>query len=261
MGRTTLAVSMTPASILSEQPAQLKLRPWWQELLVVGGFYFLYEWVASVTSGSRTQAMRDAGLEVKVERGMHIFNERAFQQGFLPQTWLIKTSDVFYTTVHFVLPVVVLVWLYTKAPNRYARWRNTFAWMTLISLGIFVLFPVAPPRLLPASFGFVDTLAKVGGGGPFESYLMKSAGDAYAAMPSLHFAWAAWCALALAPIVRNRLVKTLLWADPAITAFVVIVTANHYYLDLVAGGAVLAAGIALAGRDRVTTKPQEAIAA
>jgi PAP2 superfamily len=62
---------------------------------------------------------------------------------------------------------------------------------------------VAPPRLLPARFGIIDTLVAPDGSGHFDSTLINSAGDKYASMPSLHVACAVWCALALYPVARG----------------------------------------------------------
>ncbi len=79
---------------------------------------------------------------------------------------------------------------------------------------------------------------------------MKEAGNPYAAMPSLHFAWAAWCALGGYKVVRSKFLRYLLLADPFITIFVVIVTANHFFLDIIGGALVLAISILLAGVKR-----------
>ncbi|HEV8298227.1 MAG TPA: phosphatase PAP2 family protein, partial [Acidimicrobiales bacterium] len=64
----------------------------------------------------------------------------------------------------------------------------------------------------------------------------------YAAMPSLHIAWAAWCCIALVPTVRSRIAKTLLIVYPWLTLFAIVVTANHYWLDAVGGLSVLFVG-------------------
>lgn len=231
-------------------PPRARQRPrFWSELAIVLAFYVAYELTSDVTGGSRKTALANALGEVHLEQALGIFREHAIQQYFLHLTgwiWVVKGSDVFYATVHFIMPVVVLVWLWLEYPHRYRRWRNAMAWLSGVSLIVFVVDPVMPPRLLPAGFGFVDTLARVGGAGPLDHILLSSAGNAYAAMPSLHVAWAAWCAAALAPAVRRRWLRVLLVADPVVTIFVVIVTANHLFLDVAGGLLVLAVGIGLA---------------
>lgn len=226
-------------------------RAWWGEVVLVAVFDFVYETTSNITAGDRAGAVRDGLSEVRLERSLGVFFEARLQHALLGDRLLLQACDLFYTTVHFVLPVFALLWLYFKFPERYVRARNTLAWTTAIALVVFIAFPVAPPRLLPQRLHFVDTVATYGGGSPFFGFLMKSAGNQYAAMPSLHLAWSAWCALSLAPVLRRRWLKVLVWLDPFLTSFVVIVTANHLLVDLVAGAAVLAIGSQLARRDWV----------
>ncbi|MGH9103006.1 MAG: phosphatase PAP2 family protein [Acidimicrobiales bacterium] len=227
--------------------ARTRPRRWWGEVLVVALFYVAYSATSAVTGGKRSLAVANALREVHLERQLGIYFERSLQSAVLEAQWLVKACDVFYATIHFLLPIATLLWLYFKVPHRYRVWRNALGWATAIALVVFALFPVAPPRLLPPAYGFVDTMTTVGGAGHLDSTLLKEAGNQYAAMPSLHVVWAAWCAAALAPAVRRRWLAALLWADPFVTAFVVLVTANHFVLDVLAGLAVLAMG-ALLGR-------------
>jgi membrane-associated phospholipid phosphatase len=106
--------------------------------------------------------------------------------------------------------------------------------MTAVAFVGFWLYPVAPPRLLPASFGFVDTL-RDRSSGHLEGSLINTAGDQYASMPSLHVAWAVWCALALYPMFRHWALRALVVAYPVMTTLVVVATGNHYFLDAAAG--------------------------
>ena len=93
----------------------------------------------------------------------------------------------------------------------------------------------------------MDTMAEVGGLWSFDSGTMQRVSNQYAAMPSLHFAWATWCALVIWPIVGNRLARVLVAAYPIATLFAVIVTGNHFWLDAVGGLVVLGVGSLLAG--------------
>jgi hypothetical protein len=72
-------------------------------------------------------------------------------------------------------------------------------------------------------------------------------------MPSLHFAWSSWCALVLAPAVRSKWAKVLVYAYPFLTLFAIVVTGNHFILDAVGGAVVLAVGYGLGwGLTRLT---------
>lgn len=235
------------------------LRPrFWSELALVVAFYGLYELVSGVTSGASKAALGHALGEVRVERDLGIFWEQSVQRFFLGQVWLVQASNVFYATVHFVMPVVALLWLFWKFPARYRRWRNAMAWMMGLSLVVFIMDPVMPPRLLPAAYRFVDTMRIYRGAGSLDRVLLTDVGDLYAAMPSLHVAWAGWCAAALVPTVRRVWLKVLLIADPVVTTFVVLVTANHFILDVVGGVVVLAAGIGLSRLPRSARRSIEA---
>jgi hypothetical protein len=226
-------------------PGTRRLR-WWKEILAVVAFDLVYEWTSEKAAGAHAVAAGHARQIVHAERTVGIFREHAIQQWFLPHRLLIEASDLFYSTVHFVLPVITLVWLFRRFPERYVRWRNALAWMTALGLIGFIAFPLLPPRFLPSSFGFVDTLNVIGGIGSWDSALMKDAGNLYAAMPSLHIAWALWCVFALVPVVRRRWIKALLIIHPFVTLFTIVVTANHYFLDAAGGVVVFGLGVAIA---------------
>ena len=170
---------------------------------------------------------------VSAERALGLFHERAVQAVFTPWDSITDTFNAYYGGTHFLVPAI-LAWLILRHPERYARARTALAVMTAVAFVCFWLYPVAPPRLLPASFGFVDTL-RDGASGHLEGSLINTAGDQYASMPSLHVAWAVWCALALYPMFRHWALRALVVAYPVMTTLVVVATGNHYFLDAAAG--------------------------
>ena len=109
-----------------------------------------------------------------------------------------------------------------------------------------------PPRLLsdcgqygacrPGAYPFVDTVSDIGGLWSFDSGTMQEVTNQFAAMPSLHFAWATWCVVALWPVLQRHWTRGLIAAYPVATLFAVVVTANHYWLDAAAGVVLVAAG-------------------
>jgi membrane-associated phospholipid phosphatase len=153
--------------------------------------------------------------------------------------------DDFYGTAHFAVTVGALLYLFFRQPWRYPRWRNTLAWTTALALIGFAFFPLMPPRLLPQHYHFVDTLKTVGGLWSFESGPVSAVSNQYAAMPSLHFAWSTWCALAIAPAIKRRWLKPLVFLYPLLTLICIVVTGNHYILDAVGGAVCLALGYGL----------------
>jgi hypothetical protein len=207
---------------------------------VIAVFYGLYTAVRDAHQNhpdAVAHARANAMLIVHAERGLHIFAEQRIQAEFINDRNLISLLDDYYGTVHFVAVVVVLVVLFRRFPERYAQWRNTLALTTGLALVGFWLFPVMPPRLLPASFGFVDTIQKIGGVWNFKSGPVASVSNQLAAMPSLHTAWSTWCVLAIMPLIRPLWGKIALFGYPALTIFCIVVTGNHYFADA-AGGLV-----------------------
>ena len=144
-----------------------------------------------------------------------------------------------------VVTIGVLVVLFFWFPTRYRGWRNTLALTTGLALVGFYFFPLMPPRLLPAGYHFVDTLRVVGGLWNFESGPVTDVSNQYAAMPSLHTAWSAWCACALASVIRPMWGRILVFLYPVFTVFAIVVTANHFFADAIAGLLLLAVSIAI----------------
>ena len=237
----------------AEPPADDRIRPdyglrWWREVLYVAAFYLLYSVIRNTQGSaavSEARALRNALRIVDMERLLGIYREEAIQQAFLGWRLFVEFWNVFYGTFHFVVTVVALVLLFRRFPERYRRWRNTLAATTAVALVGFTLYPLMPPRLLPVSFGFVDTLRVFGSPWSFDSGTMSKISNQYAAMPSLHFAWSTWCACVLVPMFRSKWAKALTIAYPAFTLFAIVVTANHFVLDAAGGALALGVGAAI----------------
>jgi len=222
---------------------------WWKEVLYVAAFYGVYTLIRNTqgsASVSEATAMANALEVIRAEEALNIYVEEQVQEAFLGSSWFIQLWNVFYGTFHFVVTVVALVLLFRRHPDRYPRWRNTLAFTTALALIGFATYPLLPPRLLPAAYGYVDTLRAYGGLWSFDSGAVDKLSNQYAAMPSLHFAWAVWSSLVLVTILRRPWAKALAVLYPGATLFAVVVTGNHYILDAVGGAVALAAGAAAA---------------
>src|SRR5438874_4360914 len=244
-------------------------RRWWDFWLVQAvicyGLYNAFEWVRSQNEGSKVDAIIHARHIISSERLLHIFHEARVEHWILPGAPVcnpattsalardaIRFWNVYYGLMHFVVPALVLIYLFHWHFERYRFWRNTAGLMLLISLLGFWLYPVLPPRLLPAHFGFFDA-SHYGGIGPIGKAEAGPMANAFAAMPSLHIGWSVWCAFAAVPVVRRRWMKVLLILHPIATMFAVVVTANHYILDGVGGLVTLGLGYLVA---RAVTRPR-----
>jgi hypothetical protein len=159
---------------------------------------------------------------------------------------IIIAANYFYGSLHFIVTGAVMVYLYRKWTNDYPLWRNTLAVATAVALIGFAFYPLMPPRLLPHSYGFVDTLAKDPAFWSFNSGAVAKISNQFAAMPSVHCAWALWCACALGPRLRHTWTKVLAACYPLVTVIAIVISANHYVLDAVAGFAVFGFGYGVA---------------
>ena len=224
---------------------------WWREVLYVLAFYWVYSVIRNqgVATESAGRAFGHARDVIRLERLVGLYFEESVQDAFLPHDWFIRFWNIFYGSAHFLVTAGVLVWLFRRMPARYHRWRNTLAATTGLALFGYAFYPLMPPRLLPDAYGYVDTLATVGGLWSFDSGTVAKLSNQYAAMPSLHFGWSTWCALVLLPAMRRPWARVLVVAYPFLTLFAIVVTANHYWLDAAGGAVVLGAGAAVARAD------------
>jgi len=227
-------------------PARLR---WWKEILTVAVFYGVYSFVRNTqgsASVSHLSAFHNARRIIHLEELFGLYHERAIQHVFLRWEGLMETWNLFYGTFHFFVTIAIMVLLFRKFPERYRRWRNVLAATTALALVGFAVYPLMPPRLLPSSYGFVDSLKAYGSLWSFDSGAMHKISNQFAAMPSLHFAWSMWCACAVLPALRHTWAKALAALYPVVTLAAIVITANHYVLDAVGGAVVLGAGVAYA---------------
>ena len=216
-------------------------------------FYELYSLARnSQGSGSTSpsHAFRNARVVINFERAVGLYHEESVQRLFLSARPLVMALNVYYGAAHFLVTAGVLMWMFLRHPDRYARWRWALACTTLLALVGFLAFPLMPPRLITADFGmgsYVDTLHTVGGLWNFEDGAIAKLSNQYAAMPSLHFAWSLWCCLALWPRLRSAWARVLAVGHPVITLVAIVATANHYWLDAAAGALTLLLGWMLGG--------------
>ncbi|MFZ4720443.1 MAG: phosphatase PAP2 family protein [Ilumatobacteraceae bacterium] len=235
---------------------------WLRETAIVLGFYYVYQTIRSLADhGITSRAYRNARLLVQWERNLWIFHEQTIQQAFLGSYWFIRVMNVYYGTLHFVITVGLLIWMYRKRHAGYTKMRNLLGLTTALALIGYWAFPLAPPRLykcndnipVPGPDGFtigrcfVDTLDKVGGLWSYHSPVAKAVANQYAAMPSLHFAWSVWCGIVLFRYGNHRVARALGILYPALTLFAIVVTANHYFLDAVGGAIVIGAAAWILG--------------
>lgn len=216
-------------------------RGWFDVLRQVALFaaaYYAYRLVRGVVDGEASLAFENARLLVDAERTLGLFFEPALQTWALGQSWVADGASWIYVHTHVVVTTGFLIWLYLARNSAFYCVRNMF----LIAMGIalvgYVAFPAAPPRLLP-EWGFSDTV--VGLVGEKAARGAEFLYNPFAAVPSMHVAFALLVGVPAMLLVRRRGLKVLWAAYPLLVTFVVVVTGNHFWLDAVLGAAVAAA--------------------
>jgi membrane-associated phospholipid phosphatase len=205
-----------------------------------------YEAVRGLADGARDQAMVNGQNVISLEKSLHTFFEPNLQQVFIDHRWIIDFANYMYLNSHFVVTTAFLLWLYFFRNQNFYFVRNMFMVAMALAIVGYALVPTMPPRLFPEE-GFVDTItdfAKVN----HDSALVKLFVNPYAAIPSMHVAFSTMIGVTGVLVSRHRISKVLWAAYPVLVFWVVVVTANHFWIDG-AAGLLVAVLSALAARE------------
>lgn len=243
-GRAETAGESDRAGTSAKPPRAVRRPSIWFEIVLVGVFYAVYSAIRNAVPEQRAQALDNADWVWRTEQFLGIAVEDTVNHAADSVTWLILTMNYYYATLHFVVTVVVLVWLYTAHPGRYAATRLVVFATTGTALLGYYLFPLAPPRLMRGD-GFIDTVQVHQTWGSMASGNLADMSNQYAAMPSMHVGWAVWCGVTIAALAKPLWVRLLGVLYPLVTLVVIVCTANHFWLDAVGGVICLAFGFAL----------------
>ena len=209
---------------------QVRRPPVLGELLVVLGLVVVYDRVRDVATTRADLAVRNAARILSWESRAGVDLEHRLNAALAGHLTLQSAAAWYYQLAHLSVTLTVLLWCYWRRPALYRASRNALVLINVAALAVFWLCPVAPPRLLPGA-GFVDSAVVSG----VAERATTVSPDLYAAMPSLHLAWATWVALLVVRATGNRVARALAYLHVALTSVVVLATANHYVLDLAAG--------------------------
>jgi hypothetical protein len=219
----------------------------WLQFAIWFGFLGVYQVVRGLAGRDPTRAFANGLRVIGWERthAHHLF-ELTLQNVASSSRLLELAVSWTYWNSEFTVIGLALLWVYLRRHEAFARFRNTILLANVLGLIGYVLAPTAPPRMFP-SFGFADTLGSIGGLN-HGSGLIELASNPYAAMPSLHAADALIVGVTLACVCRNPFAKVLWVLWPAWVWFSVMATANHFWLDIVAGVGVALVALAIVHR-------------
>lgn len=216
----------------------------WFEIVLIAVSYWTYSQIRNAVPEQRSSALRHADWIWRAEHHLGIAVEESVNHAVNSVTWLIVGMNYYYATLHFVITLGVLVWLYRSHPGRYAATRLVLFVTTGAALIGYYLYPLAPPRLM-AGTGFVDTVMVHRTWGSMASGDLKHMSNQYAAMPSMHIGWSVWCGLTIFALAATPWARVLGLLYPVLTLTVIVATANHFLLDAVGGLVCLALGFAV----------------
>jgi membrane-associated phospholipid phosphatase len=215
-------------------------RDFWLQALVFWTFNLSYEASRGLSDGSRATALANGERVIDAEKSLGIFWEHDLQD------WVLSAPGIFerianetYFNCQFTISFGVLLWVYFFRNHAFYFARNVIVASDFIGLFGYITFPTAPPRLIPGG-GFVDTTLN-DSTVSHDSWIIKTFANEYAAMPSLHTAYALTIGTTAVLVCRSIVAKVLWSLYPGLVIYSIISTGNHFILDAVAGAFVAAA--------------------
>jgi membrane-associated phospholipid phosphatase len=225
-----------------------------RQIGILVGVDLAYELVRGIADSQRSVAIAHGAQVIDFERSTGTFFEPGLQALLLPANWLIDIANQLYLNAQFSIALGFLVWLYLFRNESYYFVRNMFVVSMGFALVGYTLFPTAPPRMFGQD-GFVDTIVDYSNVN-HDSALAKIFINPYAAVPSMHCAFALMIGGTGVMVCRHWLSKAF-WAFwPLLIGWVVIVTANHYWVDVALGWMVAAAAALVAARLLARARPE-----
>src|SRR3954447_6545699 len=204
--------------------------PLWQILLFCGA-YWLYRLLRGQVFDRSAAAFEHARGVVSLERGLHVFAEPSIQAWAVGSGWVSDVGAWMYLNTHFVVTTCALAFIYLFRNKHFYFVRNMFMVAMLLALVGYIVYPTAPPRMLP-EFGFVDSVADFTGVAPDSANALFNPD---AAVPSMHVGFALMLGVPMVRMARHRWAKALWAIYPALVTMVVIVTGNHWIFDAATG--------------------------
>ena len=209
------------------------------ELALWAGLYGAYLAVRGFAISEPSVAFDHGARLVGFERTIGLFHEAGAQAAL---AWGQSFFSAYYMACFAPLILGVLVWLGLRHRDRYRELRTLLLLSLAIAVVFYVLYPTAPPRLLPG-LGIADTVGLSGGhdSGSFAGIKFNP----YAAMPSMHVGWSLLVGIVGFRTARRLPLRVFFALHPFVMAMTVTATGNHYFLDSIVGATVALTAVAL----------------
>jgi hypothetical protein len=228
-------------SLLPQGPLDLV-----RQIVLFCGAYWLYRLVRGMVDGRTLEAFDNAREVIRIEQALGLFIEPSVNAWATANDLVADVASWLYVNSHFAVTTVTLAWIYLRRNERFYFVRNMFMVAMGLALVGYMALPTAPPRMI-AGYGFHDSVAAFTG-------VDADTGSAsvlfnpYAAIPSMHVAFSLMLGVTMARMTRRRWAQTLWYLYSPVVTFVVIATANHWWIDGFLG-ATIAAVSAVAARE------------
>jgi PAP2 superfamily len=211
--------------------------------LIMLAMYAVYDVSRAVVVGREAAAMANGLFFLNLEKAMGIYVEPWVQSHISASPAAMSFMVWAYGALHLPLIMGILVWVFTQRRSQWKLIRNWFLGLNFMALLLYFLLPTAPPRMIFTA-GIVD-MSYMHGKRPaiYENGLLS---NPFAAMPSLHFAYALFIALVVFMLVRQGWLRWGGFLYPALMLVVIVATGNHFIVDAFGSALVVAAAWALA---------------
>jgi membrane-associated phospholipid phosphatase len=206
-----------------------------RQISLFAAVYFAYSLARGLVEGQATAAFQHARELISLERTLHLFVEPSVQAWASGSHLVMVVASWLYVNGQTSITIGGLLYLYLRHNRSFYFVRNMFMIAMAIALVGYTVFPTAPPRFMP-EWGFIDSVSDLTGVHvSHASGAMTALFNPYAAVPSMHVAFALMIGWPLARLARHPLVRTLWLLYPFLMAFVIVVTANHFIVDALLG--------------------------
>lgn len=215
------------------------------EVALVLALFWVHEVLRGLAMGTPEAATANAELVIAVERSVGLFWEAHVQAWVLEHPRLVDIFNWIYIYVHLPATLLFGLGVLCLRPHRFIETRNIYLTLLVVAIPVYRLFPLAPPRYFP-ELGFVDTV-KLFTSTNYDAHADTLLYNPFAAMPSMHVAFALFVALGVIRLSRSRLRWAALgyWV---LVNIVVVGTGNHYIVDGIAGSLLTLAAYAVVPR-------------
>lgn len=209
-------------------------------MLLIVGFAWAYDEIRSLHGNVVAAGLRHARQVVRIDRLLHIAWAQPLNHWVSHHDSVSDLLSGYYVVMHLGMTALTLLLLWIEG-HHYRHHRNVLIGLSVIGFVVYWLYPVAPPRLL--GDGYHDSVRSAL---PFAYHVEAASANLYAAVPSLHMAWAVWVMIALWSITTRWWLRALEALHPILTAVTVLATGNHFVFDLLTGIVLTVVAYALA---------------